>query len=78
MQLVSGDTLGKLAVEIGLPRVVLPEEFEAMRGRTNVQEDVMEAFVGAIFLTGFENMQMVYRVMETHLDVSEYIHAASL
>lgn len=76
MQLVSGDTLGRLAVEIGLPSwLTLPVKFEAMRGRTNVQEDVMEAFVGAIFMEqGYDNASRWFvGVMETHLDVSEYI-----
>lgn len=76
MQLVSGETLSRLAVEIGLPSwLTLPLKNEAMRSRTSVQEDVMEAFVGAIFLEqGFENAQQWFvGVMEAHLDMADYI-----
>lgn len=76
MLLVAGDTLSRLSVEVGLPSwLMLPFKSESMRSRSNVQEDLLEAFVGAIFLEqGFDSARDWFvNVMEAHLDVSEYI-----
>jgi ribonuclease-3 len=76
MQVVSGDTLSRLSVEVGLPSwLVLPARLEAARGKSNVQEDVMEAFVGAVYVEqGFDAAKAWFiGVMEAHLDLSEFI-----
>jgi ribonuclease-3 len=76
MQLVSGETLGRLSVEVGLPSwVVLPLKNEAARSRVNVQEDAMEAFVGATFTDqGYESARAWFvAVMEAHLDIADYV-----
>lgn len=76
MQVVSGGSLARLSVATGLPGwIVLPGRMEALRARSNVQEDAMEAFVGAIHVTlGYEAARTWFvTVLEEHANLVEYI-----
>jgi ribonuclease-3 len=74
--LVSGHTLARISVAVGLPSwLMLPVANEAARSRVNVQEDVMEAFVGAVFVNlGFDAARKWFvNAMEQHIDIVDYI-----
>jgi ribonuclease-3 len=75
-QLVSGSTLARLSVAVGLPSwLVLPPNSEAVRARINVQEDVLEAFMGAVFVDlGFDSARTWFvNALEQHIDIVDYI-----
>lgn len=74
--LMSGKVYAELARQIGLPAWLrLGRGQEHLRARPEVQEDVYEAFVGALFLClGYECTEAwVVRSLEEHVDVSEIV-----
>jgi ribonuclease-3 len=74
--LVSGATLARLSVAVGLPSwIVLPPNNEVARARVNVQEDVLEAFIGAVFVElGFDAARTWFvSALEQHIDIVDYI-----
>ena len=74
--LISGKTYSEVSRQIGLPGWVrLGSKHEHLRLKSDVQEDVYEAFVGALFLTfGFELTQMwVVRSFEEYIDISRVV-----
>ena len=76
--IVNGVSLASLSAQMGLGRhVVLSRQMEDSRGNTNVLEDVLEAFIGAVFLTGgYANARaFVVGVLETHVDWADLVAA---
>ena len=74
--LISGKVYAELSRQIGLPGWLrLGDRCEHLRARPEVQEDVYEAFVGAMFLSfGFAyTEQWVVRSLEEHTDISEIV-----
>lgn len=72
--LISGKVYATVSRQIGLPGWLrLGDHNEALRIRPEVQEDVYEAFVGALHLTfGFAaTAEWVVRSFEEHVDISE-------
>jgi ribonuclease-3 len=76
MQIVSGGSLARLSIAAGLPAwLVLPANQEGLRSRPSVQEDAMEAFVGAIHVThGYAAAhQWFVTVLEEHANLVDFI-----
>lgn len=76
MQIVSGGSLAKLSVACGLPGwITLPTQFEGLRARPSVQEDAMEAFVGAVHVTlGYHAARTWFvAVLEEHANLVDFI-----
>lgn len=74
--LVSGQTLARISVAVGLPSwLVLPASQEVARSRVNIQEDVLEAFVGAVFIDlDFDAAaRWLINAMEQHIDIVDFI-----
>ena len=64
-ELVCNETLGILSQKIGIDRfyIISKHNEEACNGRTNLKKlgDILEAFIGALWLDSNYNFQVVYR-----------------
>ena len=76
--IVNGASLASLSAQMGFGRhVVLSRQMEDARGSPNVLEDVLEAFIGAVFVCGgYDDARaFVVGVMETYIDWAELVAA---
>ena len=76
--IVNGVALADLSAQLGFERfVILSRQMEESRGSPSVLEDVLEAFIGAVFLTGgyADARTFVVGVMETYVDWVELVAA---
>lgn len=77
-KIVNGKMLAKLSRDIGLPKfVIISQQIEESDGRNiyNILEDVLEAFIGAMFtdLGDAVVSEWIINMLETHIDFADLI-----
>lgn len=77
-KIVNGKMLGKLSKEIGFqPFVMLSLQIEESDGRNiySIMEDVLEAFIGALYMDLGDDVvtEWITTMLETHLDFADLI-----
>lgn len=77
-KIVNGKMLAKLSKEIGLPKyIIMSQQIEESDGRNifNILEDVLEAFIGAMYMDLGDSVvsEWIINMLESHLDFAELI-----
>jgi len=79
-KIVNGKMLGNLSNKLGFNQyAIISKQVEEANGRQNykIMEDILEAFLGALFIDNSNNYDIVYNfvisVLENNLDFSELI-----
>ena len=80
-ELVCNETLGILSQKIGIDKyyIISKHNEESCNGRTNLKKlgDILEAFIGALWLDSNYNFQVVYRfiigLIEKHINIPKIL-----
>lgn len=80
-ELVCNETLGMLSQKIGIDRfyIISKHNEEACNGRTNLKKlgDILEAFIGALWIDSNYNFQVVYKfiigLIEKHINIPKIL-----
>ena len=76
----NGETLAKISLKLGFGEyVIIGRYYETLNARTenhHILEDLMEGFVGALYLDGGYDIcnKFIVNLIEKELDIAEYLH----